>query len=176
MARIRIKNHDRKPLLSIAVAAATSLVVWYGWMLWTTTTPTLAVQRPISKIPSPYLCDSGYRFTAPLSDHSISCEQAGDDTRAWPCWSFQCSKHGAMVLQLRYAPDSSGRLHIRLVRVPREAWKDVKADIICPYCERALVPDISFRWIDEPSSSSTEHFSRPDSPTPSSDQPDSESP
>lgn len=141
MIRIRIKDHDRRPMFSIAVVLSAAALTWFAsWLWWSQKQPN-SPRRNFEDRMVLYECDGGHRFQAPLAPlNSRECRQNDCNERAWPVWSYQCSRHGAFLLQLRYTSEAHP-LKIKAARPLGEAWQAIGEDIGCPKCERALVPD-----------------------------------
>lgn len=145
MVRVRIKDHDYRPRFSIAVASSAAVLIWFTILMWSTSTSTRAAQRELAQVLVTYQCDDGHRFEASAAAKSSACTRTGCVARAWPIWSFQCTKHGAFLHQLRYTIDDVGRARIRASRRPGGEWHDVVGDIKCPNCDRALLADFTLR-------------------------------
>ncbi len=143
MVRIKIKDHDRKPHLSIAVVVAAAALIWVAWLLWSFDHPLVIGQRLLHQVQAPYLCGAGHMHEAPAGPRSLLCPIEGCEERSWPVWTYQCSRDGGYVLQLRYADGTPPR--IRKVRVPGGAWQDVDGEIRCIQCERPMQADLSLR-------------------------------
>ena len=145
MARVRIKDHDRRPEFSIGLAVGAAVLIWFALMMWSSTSAVRAVQRDLVQVPVKYECDDGHRFAGLAGTKSLPCSQEGCQRRAWPIWSYQCTKHGAFLCQLRYERDDRQRPRIKSARPLGGSWTVVDEAINCPKCERALVPDITLR-------------------------------
>ncbi len=145
MARVRIKDHDRRPEFSIAVAVGAAVLIWFTILLWSASTSVRAVQRGLTQVRVMYQCDEGHRFEDFANSKSLPCTETACHSRAWPIWSYQCTKHGAFLYQLRYDEDDSQRPKIKAARPVGGTWEEVQGDITCPYCERTLLPDITLR-------------------------------
>ena len=145
MVRVRIKDHDYRPQFSIAVAAGAAVLIWFTILMWSTSTSIRAAQRDLTQVLLTYQCDDGHRFEALAADKSSACAQAGCAARAWPIWSFQCTKHGAFLYQLRYTIDDGGRARIKACRRPGGEWGNVAGNLKCPNCDRALLADFTLR-------------------------------
>ncbi len=145
MARVRIKDHDRRPEFSIGLAVGAAILMWFTLMMWSSTTAVRAVQRDLGQVSVTYECDDGHRFVGPADTKSLPCGQEGCQRRAWPIWSYQCTKHGAFLCQLRYERDDRQRPRIKSARPLGGSWADVDEAIHCPQCERMLLPDITLR-------------------------------
>ena len=145
MARIRIKDQDRRPELSIGVVVAAALVAWFAWAMWSADVSVRVQQRQLSQIKVTYQCEDGTRFVAALDTKSRPCPDQDSTARAWPVWTFQCSKDGAFVVSLRYTLDAQqGRPKIKAARAVGFDWQEVDDAILCPRCERVLQPDYTF--------------------------------
>ena len=145
MVRVRIKDHDYRPRFSIAVAASAAVLILFTILMWSTSTSIRATQRELTQVVVTYQCDDGHRFEAPAAAKSSACTQAGCAARAWPIWSFQCTKHGAFLHQLRYTIDDGGRARIKASRRPGGEWRDIAGDLKCSNCDRALLADFTLR-------------------------------
>ncbi len=145
MARMRIKDHDRRPEFSIALAVGAAVLIWFALMLWSSTSAVRAVQRDLGQVSVTYECDDGHRFVSPANTKSLPCNHVGCQRRAWPIWSYQCTKHGAFLCQLRYERDDRQRPRIESARPLGGSWTAVDEAINCPQCERTLLPDITLR-------------------------------
>ncbi len=145
MARVRIKDHDRRPEFSIGLAVGAAVLMWFTLILWSSTSAVRAVQRVLGHVSVTYECDDGHGFVGPADTKSVPCGQEGCQRRAWPIWSYQCTKHGAFLCQLRYERDDGQRPRIKSARPLGGAWSDVDDAIHCPQCERTLLPDITLR-------------------------------
>lgn len=145
MVRVRIKDHDYRPQFSIAVASSAAVLIWFTILMWSTSTSIRAAQRELAQVLVTYQCDDGHRFEAFASAKSSACTRAGCTARAWPIWSFQCTKHGAFLYQLRYTINDAGRARIKACRRPGGEWGDVAGDLKCPNCDRALLADFTLR-------------------------------
>ena len=150
MGRIKIKYHDRRPRFSIAVVISAALLIWFTLMLWSADRPTRPAQRELKDVVFTYQCEGGHRFRAPGDVKSLPCERNGCIARAWPIWSYQCPRHGAMIHQIRYAvSELDGRPRIIAARPLGGAWHDTGEEIACPLCERPLWPDLTLRIVAE---------------------------
>ncbi len=145
MARLRIKDHDRRPEFSIGLAVGAAVLIWFALMMWSSTSAVRAVQRDLDQVSVTYECDDGHRFVSPASTKSLPCMHDGCQRRAWPIWSYQCTKHGAFLFELRYERDDRQRPRIKKARPLGGSWADVDKEINCPRCERTLLPDITLR-------------------------------
>lgn len=146
MARVKIKYHDRRPRFSIAVVISAAVLIWFTLMLWSADRPMQSAQRDLAQIIFTYQCDAGHRFAGPGDVKSLPCTEAGCTARAWPIWSYQCSRHGGFVYQIRYGNDEvDGRPRIVAARPLGGNWGDVSDHISCPQCDRALSPDLTLR-------------------------------
>ncbi len=145
MARVRIKDHDRRPEFSIGLAVGAAVLMWFTLLLWSSTSAVRAVQSDLGQVSVTYECDDHHRFVGPADMKSLPCGHEGCQRRAWPIWSYQCTKHGAFLCQLRYERDDRERPRIKSARPLGGAWADVDEAINCPQCERALLPDITLR-------------------------------
>ena len=145
MTRVRIKDHNHRPEFSIAVVVGAAVLLWFAIMLWSASTSVRAVQRTLTEVRVTHQCDEGHRFWDLAGIKSLPCSQAGCTSRAWPMWSYQCTKHGAFLYQLRYHVEDSDRIRIQAARPVGGSWEEVDDDIICPHCERALLPDATLR-------------------------------
>ncbi len=145
MARVRIKDHDRRPEFSIGLAVGAAVLMWFTLMLWSSTSTVRAVQRDLGQVSVTYQCDDGHRFVGPADTKSAACTENGCQRRAWPIWSYQCTKHGAFLYQLRYHRDHQQHPKIKDARPVGGTWDEVWEAIICPNCERTLLPDITLR-------------------------------
>lgn len=144
MPKVKIKDQDRRASLSIGVVVAAAVVLWFSWLLWSSGPRYTIAQRRLDQVRLVYSCDAGHLFEGSGSVESLACQDAACGQRAWPVWTYQCSKHGAFVLQMRYALQD-GRPRIIKVRSVAGEWRDVADEITCPLCERALLPDLSLR-------------------------------
>lgn len=140
MIRIRIEDPDRRPLFSIAVVLSAAGLTWLAAWLWGSAKSPPPVYRDPAQVQVLYECDHGHRFTAPLAMHSRECAEPQCDERSWPLWSYQCSRDGAFLLQVRYAAEG-GRLRMKAARPLNGAWQTVDREVLCPGCGRALIPD-----------------------------------
>ena len=145
MARVRIKDHDRHPEFSIALAVGAAVLIWFAILLWSTSASARATQRDLGEIPVVYQCDGGHHFDDHVSTKSLPCVASGCNLRAWPIWSYQCTKHGAFLYQLRYHQADSQRPRIKAARPVGGTWEEVADEIGCRFCERALLPDLTLR-------------------------------
>ena len=145
MVRVRIKDHDYHPQFSIAVASSAAMLIWFTILMWSTSTSIRAAQRDLTQVLATYQCDDGHRFEAFAAAKSSACTRAGCTARAWPIWSFQCTKHGAFLHQLRYTIDDGGRARIKASRLAGGEWRDVAGNLKCPNCDRALLADFTLR-------------------------------
>ena len=155
MAKVKIKDHDRHPEFSVAVVVGTAVVIWFIIQLWSIDSSVRAVQRDITQIEVTYFCDGGHRFLGKADTKSLPCAREGCQLRAWPVWSYQCTRHGAFQFQLRYSVDQAGRSKIRAARVMGGAWQEIGEAITCPRCERVLLADITAR-LDVPAQPGTQ--------------------
>ncbi len=142
MARIKIKDQDRRPEFSIAVVISAAVAIWFAVMLWSSSIPVTAVQRDLTQIPATYVCDDGHRFLGVLDVRSRSCAVAGCEQRAWPLWSYQCTKDGSLRFQLRYERTRQDRPRIKSVRPLGGQWQQVAEEVHCPHCGRGVQPDV----------------------------------
>ena len=145
MARVRIKEHDRHPEFSIALAIGAAVLIWFTILLWSTSASVPAAQRDLAEIPVIYECDDGHQFEDHADTKSLPCADSGCNLRAWPIWSYQCTKHGAFLYQLRYHRTESQRPRIKAARSVGGTWEEVADEISCPFCERVLLPDLTLR-------------------------------
>lgn len=145
MTRVRIKDHNYHPEFSIAVVVGAAVLLWFAMMLWSASTSARAAQRTLTEVRVTYQCDEGHRFRESAGIKSLPCSQAGCTSRAWPIWSYQCTKHGAFLSQLRYHVDGSDLIRIQAARPVGGKWEEVDDDIICSHCGRALLPDATLR-------------------------------
>ncbi len=145
MARVRIKDHDRRPEFSIGLAVGAAVLFWFALMLWSSTSTIRAVQRELGQVSVTYECEDHHRFVGPADTKSLPCGHEGCQRRAWPIWSYQCTKHGAFLCQLRYERDDRQRPRIKSARPLGGSWTPVDEAINCPQCERTLLPDITLR-------------------------------
>ena len=127
MPKVKIKDQDRRVGLSIGVVVAAAVVLWFTWLLWSSGPRYTVAQRRLDQVRLVYSCDAGHLFEAPGGIESRPCLDPACGQRAWPVWTFQCSKHGAFVLQLRYALQG-GRPRIIKARLIAQEWRDVAAD------------------------------------------------
>lgn len=158
MARVKIKDHDHRPHVSITIVIAAALAVWFVGAMWSAETRLRPVRRKLIEHRMVYECDRGHRFVDFGDTKSRPCPVSGCETRAWPVWSFQCSKHGASRLRLRYSLGVRGEPRITRVRlIDGASWQDVGDVIICPRCDRVLVPDLSLRDVPPPGDAQKEN-------------------
>ena len=159
MARVRIKDHDRHPELSIAVVVAAALLIWFTCALWTSESAVRATQRPLSDVAVVFQCNADHRFEGWAGVGSRPCSISGCESRAWPMWSYQCSKDGASLYQLRYTIDGDNRPRIKAARPVQGSWQEVADEISCAHCGRAMVPDYALRLgaLDDASSQKAAH-------------------
>ncbi|MCG3138237.1 MAG: hypothetical protein HJJLKODD_02098 [Phycisphaerae bacterium] len=142
MVKVRIMDHDRRREISIGVVLGAVVVFYVGWWLWTDRPQWPIAERQLSEITVIYQCDQGHRFPGALSEISQACRVTGCGSRAWPIWTMQCSRHGPLLMQLRYGyPPNSHQLKIISARPPLGSWKKVQQTITCPWCERMLTPE-----------------------------------
>ncbi len=119
--------------------------MWFTLMLWSSTSAVRAVQRDLDQVSATYECDEGHHFVGLLDTKSAPCTEKDCQRRAWPIWSYQCTKHGAFVYQLRYYRDPQQRSKIKDARPAGGTWDEVQEALICAHCERTLLPDITLR-------------------------------
>jgi hypothetical protein len=147
MGRLRIKDQDSRPDHSVGIVIGAAVLIWFVWLLWTMDTPTHAAQRDVTQVMMHYVCDDGHRFESLGATKSLQCTVAECTQRAWPVWTYQCSKHGGFVMQLRYGHSTSGPF-LRAGRSRGRTWEEPGGAVpqfACSHCERMLVPDHSLR-------------------------------
>ena len=146
MSKIKIRDQDRRPWFSTMVVVSFGVLTWYVWMLWTTHPLPSAQRRGLADVLVSYQCDLGHGFVDKISRTSQPCRRVGCLLRAWPVWSYQCSRDGPEILQLRYAQNAQGIPTVAAVRKIGGDWRDVRGtDILCPRCDRPLAADRSLR-------------------------------
>lgn len=138
---VRIVKHRTLPraaTVSLAITAATAVVMFVIWRTWRSENTVTVVQRTLADVELTWKCDAGHTFTAEGQVGSRECRVCREP--AYPITTYECKVHGPIEVAARFSQEPSGAARVSDHRVHGGEWVSADIGVACPRCNAPLLP------------------------------------
>lgn len=130
---------QRRGALSLAIACAVALVVWFSWAMMQEAPADPAEQRTLEQVVVSWKCSDGTAFEAPGAPGPIPCPDG--EGEAYIVARYRCPEHELIEARLRHEYNESGQLVLAAISYEPGVWIEYPQRLSCPYCGSQLIHD-----------------------------------
>lgn len=134
---VRRRTVPRTAVISLALAAAAVMVLFFVWRLWRRDEVSEMRRRGLTDVEVTWKCDGGHTFRAEAHDGARSCWTC--NRPANPVANYSCPDHGTYEAAVQFSTDGKGVSRVAKVRMQDASWKEPAEGLRCPKCGSDLV-------------------------------------
>ena len=127
----------RTATVTLLVASLAAILLFTGWRIWREDRTVIPPQRTLGDVQLRWKCESGHAFFERGQSDPRACPTCGRP--AYPVDTYECAKHGAFEVSVRFANDPDGRAEVSELRLEAAAgvkgeWVFASDGLRCPKC------------------------------------------